>query len=322
MTMHCARSAICTPKFYASSNFDGYQVHDAQKQRYYWIVLDGYKIGIYSLESAAQVYLPAEGKFIIERGIRKDDPTRIVYNDLMYLVPTLTSTEIPQSSILAARKHHALDGVHHRGLWYCGHQPDAADGAGMRLGLGEDGWWGLSEAAEAVICMGWAVMRSFDAPSWLPPLFLFSPILTPVSSPQHAPLDLPTYLAEWPWPAIWMLPVDNSGRMRESAELSEVGYQLRADDMTPGSKCIRWSGTNRRVYCSAAHFGVSIHSLELDEAIIWHQSTINRYLNINPRGYSSKILVDVRMRPLAQVVPLPHSTANLLLEFWHEKRLG
>ncbi|KAF8178154.1 hypothetical protein K438DRAFT_1938856 [Mycena galopus ATCC 62051] len=35
----------------------------------------------------------------------------------------------------AARRHHALDGVYHRGLWYCGHQLDAADGAGTRLGL-------------------------------------------------------------------------------------------------------------------------------------------------------------------------------------------
>ncbi|KAJ6487577.1 hypothetical protein C8R45DRAFT_1097476 [Mycena sanguinolenta] len=58
---------ICTPKFYASHNFDGYRTHDIQKQRYYWIVLDGYKIGIYSLRSAAESYLPAEGKFSIIR---------------------------------------------------------------------------------------------------------------------------------------------------------------------------------------------------------------------------------------------------------------
>ncbi|KAF7374153.1 hypothetical protein MSAN_00297000 [Mycena sanguinolenta] len=67
MTMHCGKSPMCTPKFYASHNFDGYQVHDAQKQRYYWIVLDGYKIGIYSLESAAESYLPNQGKFFLVR---------------------------------------------------------------------------------------------------------------------------------------------------------------------------------------------------------------------------------------------------------------
>ncbi|KAJ6474314.1 hypothetical protein C8R45DRAFT_1103287 [Mycena sanguinolenta] len=67
MTMRCAKSLVCTPKFYASHNFDTYQVHDTQKQRYYWIVLDGLQSGIYSLQSAAESFLPTEGTFVIVR---------------------------------------------------------------------------------------------------------------------------------------------------------------------------------------------------------------------------------------------------------------
>ncbi|KAF7366583.1 hypothetical protein MSAN_00915800 [Mycena sanguinolenta] len=67
MTMHYGRSPICTPKFYASNNFETYHTHDTQERRYYWIVLDGYQIGIYSLESAARKFLPPEGKFNIVR---------------------------------------------------------------------------------------------------------------------------------------------------------------------------------------------------------------------------------------------------------------
>ncbi|KAF7367836.1 hypothetical protein MSAN_00848000 [Mycena sanguinolenta] len=65
--MHCAPPTICTPKLYASHNFESYEIHDAKKQRFYWLILDGYKVGIYSLESAAKDQLPPEGRFKIVR---------------------------------------------------------------------------------------------------------------------------------------------------------------------------------------------------------------------------------------------------------------
>ncbi|KAJ6493119.1 hypothetical protein C8R45DRAFT_1095636 [Mycena sanguinolenta] len=46
-----------------SHNFESYQVHDSKSQRFYWIVLNGLKPGIYSLPSAAEAQLPLEGNF-------------------------------------------------------------------------------------------------------------------------------------------------------------------------------------------------------------------------------------------------------------------
>ncbi|KAJ6459297.1 hypothetical protein C8R45DRAFT_1221436 [Mycena sanguinolenta] len=67
MTMHCALPSVCTPKLFASQNFESYLIHDEKKQRFYWIVLDGYYPGIYTLESAARDRLPPQGRFIIIR---------------------------------------------------------------------------------------------------------------------------------------------------------------------------------------------------------------------------------------------------------------
>ncbi|KAJ6447705.1 hypothetical protein C8R45DRAFT_1115757 [Mycena sanguinolenta] len=67
MTMHCAPPKNCTPKLFASHNFESYQVHDSKSQRFYWIVLDGLKPGIYSLQSAAEAQLPLEGDFKLIR---------------------------------------------------------------------------------------------------------------------------------------------------------------------------------------------------------------------------------------------------------------
>ncbi|KAJ6481167.1 hypothetical protein C8R45DRAFT_933064 [Mycena sanguinolenta] len=49
-------NALCSPEelhteALASHNFESYQVHDSKSQRFYWIVLDGLKPGIYSLHS-------------------------------------------------------------------------------------------------------------------------------------------------------------------------------------------------------------------------------------------------------------------------------
>ncbi|KAJ6450263.1 hypothetical protein C8R45DRAFT_946870 [Mycena sanguinolenta] len=67
MTMHCAPPSVCTPKLFASHNFESYSIHDEKKQRFYWVVLDGYYPGIYTLESAARDRLPLKGRFGIVR---------------------------------------------------------------------------------------------------------------------------------------------------------------------------------------------------------------------------------------------------------------
>ncbi|KAJ6489099.1 hypothetical protein C8R45DRAFT_929790 [Mycena sanguinolenta] len=63
MTMHCAQPSVCTPKLFASHNFESYSIHDEKKQRFYWVVLDGYYPGIYTLESAARDRLSLKGRF-------------------------------------------------------------------------------------------------------------------------------------------------------------------------------------------------------------------------------------------------------------------
>ena len=54
--MHCAPGP-CTVKFYASTNFDGFQVHDTQPKRFYYLVREGMNAAIYSVQC---VFLPFE----------------------------------------------------------------------------------------------------------------------------------------------------------------------------------------------------------------------------------------------------------------------
>ncbi|KAF8218372.1 hypothetical protein K438DRAFT_1953200 [Mycena galopus ATCC 62051] len=57
--------ASCTPHFYVSDNFDSFKSHDQGPQHFYFVAQDGEKAGIYSLKSAAESHLPAQGKFEI-----------------------------------------------------------------------------------------------------------------------------------------------------------------------------------------------------------------------------------------------------------------
>ncbi|KAJ6456537.1 hypothetical protein C8R45DRAFT_943721 [Mycena sanguinolenta] len=67
------RKLNCTPKLFASHNFESYQVHDSKSQRFYWIVLDGLKPrDLFSpvrldILSAAEAQLPLEGDFKLIR---------------------------------------------------------------------------------------------------------------------------------------------------------------------------------------------------------------------------------------------------------------
>ncbi|KAF8143150.1 hypothetical protein K438DRAFT_1994177 [Mycena galopus ATCC 62051] len=57
--------ASCTPHFYVSDKFDSFKSHDQGPQCFYFVAQDGEKAGIYSLKSAAESHLPAQGKFEI-----------------------------------------------------------------------------------------------------------------------------------------------------------------------------------------------------------------------------------------------------------------
>ncbi|KAJ6493107.1 hypothetical protein C8R45DRAFT_927895 [Mycena sanguinolenta] len=48
-------------------NFESYSIHDEKRQHFYWVVLDGYYSGIYTLESMARDRLPLKGRFGIVR---------------------------------------------------------------------------------------------------------------------------------------------------------------------------------------------------------------------------------------------------------------
>ncbi|KAF8178984.1 hypothetical protein K438DRAFT_2021709 [Mycena galopus ATCC 62051] len=57
----------CSPRFYASYNFESYDIHDDRKGRFYFIVLVGVNAAIYSLKSAAEDALPPRGNFNLIR---------------------------------------------------------------------------------------------------------------------------------------------------------------------------------------------------------------------------------------------------------------
>ncbi|KAJ7330275.1 hypothetical protein DFH08DRAFT_966844 [Mycena albidolilacea] len=57
----------CSPRFYASYNFESYDIHDNRSGRFYFIALVGVNAAIYSLKSAAEDALPPRGKFTLIR---------------------------------------------------------------------------------------------------------------------------------------------------------------------------------------------------------------------------------------------------------------
>ncbi|KAF8198231.1 hypothetical protein K438DRAFT_1966974 [Mycena galopus ATCC 62051] len=58
---------LCSPRFYASYNFESYDIHDDRKGRFYFIVLVGINAAIYSLKSAAEDALPPRGNLDLIR---------------------------------------------------------------------------------------------------------------------------------------------------------------------------------------------------------------------------------------------------------------
>ncbi|KAJ7841207.1 hypothetical protein B0H14DRAFT_2587049 [Mycena olivaceomarginata] len=61
------RRGPCSPRFYASYNFESYDIHDNRSGRFYFIALVGVNAAIYSLKSAAEDALPPRGKFTLIR---------------------------------------------------------------------------------------------------------------------------------------------------------------------------------------------------------------------------------------------------------------
>ncbi|KAJ6479842.1 hypothetical protein C8R45DRAFT_933631 [Mycena sanguinolenta] len=57
----------CEPKFYASENFEGFDIHDQRSQRFYYVVRSGIHAGIYTLQRAAENSLLPVGQYDILR---------------------------------------------------------------------------------------------------------------------------------------------------------------------------------------------------------------------------------------------------------------
>ncbi|KAF8156179.1 concanavalin A-like lectin/glucanase domain-containing protein [Mycena galopus ATCC 62051] len=144
------------------------------------------------------------------------DANSFVYNNQLYLVPTLTSTVIPQSSILDGAVYN-LTGCTYNITHSTGYTTEGFGAAGINSTQGTDG----GDAAG---------IGDPDAPLDLPAYLaacsavsnktegkILPPVMSArISTRKSATLKfgrvevvakLPT--GDWLWPAIWMLPVDN-----------------------------------------------------------------------------------------------------------------
>ncbi|KAF8180074.1 concanavalin A-like lectin/glucanase domain-containing protein [Mycena galopus ATCC 62051] len=143
------------------------------------------------------------------------DANSFVYNNQLYLVPTLTSTVIPQSSILDGAVYN-LTGCTYNITHSTGYTTEGFGAAGINSTQGTDGGDAAGIAPDAPLDLP-AYLAACSAVSNKTEGKILPPVMSArISTRKSATLKfgrvevvakLPT--GDWLWPAIWMLPVDN-----------------------------------------------------------------------------------------------------------------